>query len=203
MKARHLLDLAERRLGHPPELSALDVGCGIGLTDGYLGDFGRVEGVDVSEDLIERAAAANPAVRYRSYDGRRLPYGDGSFDLVFAICVVHHVPPAEWQTFVAELARVVRPGGLTVVFEHNPLNPLTRLAVSRCAFDKDVALLPRTRTEHLLSSAGLAVDEARYILFFPWRSRRLRAFERRIGLLPLGAQYYAAARKTAPVGSPE
>ena len=43
--------------------------------------------------------------------------------------------------FVAELARVVRPGGLVVVFEHNPLNPLTRLVVSRVTFDDGVRLL--------------------------------------------------------------
>ena len=43
--------------------------------------------------------------------------------------------------FVADMVRVTRPGGLVCVIEHNPLNPLTRLAVNRCPFDADAVLL--------------------------------------------------------------
>jgi SAM-dependent methyltransferase len=195
-KARILLDLAARQLGPVRELSALDVGCGIGLTDSYLaGEFGRLEAVDVSEAVLDRAVAANPGVTYQLYDGQRLPYADGSLDLAFAIGVMHHVPAVNWATFAGEMTRVIRSGGLVVIFEHNPLNPLTRLAVSRCAFDEDVALLTRQRTNRLLTAAGLVNDESRFILFFPWRSRWLSRLEKHLGTVPLGAQYYAAGRK--------
>ena len=40
------------------------------------------------------------------------------------------------------MRRVVRPGGLLCIIEHNPFNPLTRLAVVRCEFDRDAVLLP-------------------------------------------------------------
>jgi len=190
VKARLLLDLAASELGDPRTVHALDVGCGPGETDALLsGRFASLDGVDVSEAVVETARARNPEVVYRTYDGKRLPYEDGAFDLVFTICVVHHVPPAEWEGFVAELARVVRPGGVLAIVEHNPFNPLTRLAVSRCEFDDDATLLRSSRTEALVRRAGLALRPARYIIFFPWESALLTKAERSLGRVPLGAQY--------------
>src|SRR5207248_6423747 len=104
--------------------------------------------------------------------------------------------PANWRSFVEELARVTKRGGLVVVIEHNPLNPLTRLAVSRCDFDEGAVLLRARQTRRLLAEAGLTVAEARYIAFFPWRGRILRLAESRLGRLPLGAQYAVAGAKT-------
>ena len=65
---------------------------------------------------LTQAADRNPGVSYRPYDGRRLPYEDGQFDAAVTICVMHHVPPAQWPAFAAEMKRVVRRGGLAVVF---------------------------------------------------------------------------------------
>jgi len=191
-KAARLLDLAHRRLGDPSALRALDVGCGAGLMDGYLGALGRLEGVDVSPEMVAVARRENPGVSYEVADGARLPYEDGAFDLAFAVCVLHHVPPGERPAFAGELRRVLRPGGLVVVFEHNPLNPLTRLVVSRCVFDEDAVLLGRRETRARLAGAGLTPEEERYILFFPWRG--LARSERALSRVPLGAQYYVAAR---------
>jgi SAM-dependent methyltransferase len=143
--------------------------------------------------MIEAARTANPKVDYRVADGTQLPFEDGSFDLAFAVCVLHHVPPPDRPVFVAELARVTRPGGLAVVLEHNPLNPLTRLAVSRCEFDDDAILLGRRETRGRLRAVGLEPVEQRYIIFFPWRSAVLGRAERALAPVPLGAQYYVAA----------
>lgn len=196
LKARHLLDVVKRRLGAPEQARALDVGCGVGLVHRYLApELGALAGVDLAAEAVERARAENPGVDYRAYDGERLPHDDESFDVVFAMGVVHHVPPAERPRLAAELARVAAPGGLVVVFEHNPWNPLTRLAVSRCAFDDDAVLLSRRELRSLLAAAWLKPLEARYILFFPWSGEVLRTIERRLGRLPLGAQHYSAAAK--------
>ena len=195
VKAEELLDVVRRRVGEPSELGALDVGCGVGLTDEFLApSFRELHGVDVSPGMLATARRENPAVEYHLADGRTLPFDDGSFDVAFAICVVHHVPPPQREQFVAELARVVTPGGLAVVFEHNPLNPLTRLVVARCAFDDDVMLLGVRDTTCLLRSAGLERPERRYVLFAPIDRPTVRRAERVLGAVPLGAQYYVAAQ---------
>jgi SAM-dependent methyltransferase len=195
-KARSLLDVTERHLGSPGRLAALDVGCGPGLTDRFLaGRFASLHGVDVSEGLLDDAARANPWATYTGYDGRRLPFPDETFDVTFAISVVHHLRPADRSTFAREMARVTRPRGLGVVFEHNPYNPLTRMAVARCDFDHGAILSPPRAVRKLLLWNGMRPVEARYILFFPWRGAAFAAIERRIGWLPLGAQYLVAATR--------
>jgi SAM-dependent methyltransferase len=196
VKARLLCELAQRTFGEIGALSVLDVGCGVGLTDDALkGRFGHINGVDVSEGAVAEAAAANPWADYASYDGRSLPFEEGRFDLAFAICVLHHVEPPDRPAFVTEVARVVRPGGLVVVIEHNPMNPLTRMAVARCDFDEGVELAPGKEARALFASRGLQPVEHRYILFFPLRGSAPRWVERWLTWLPFGAQYIVAGRK--------
>lgn len=144
--------------------------------------------------MIARASAANPGVDYRTYDGRELPWPDDTFDVTFTICVLHHVPPDQWQGFMSEMARVTRPGGLAVVFEHNPWNPLTRRAVSTCEFDDGVTLLSRRTTQRLARNAGLREVESRYIMFLPFGDAVSDRTDHALGWLPLGGQYLVAAR---------
>jgi hypothetical protein len=67
--------------------------------------------------------------------------------------------------------------------------------VRDCEFDVGVELLPRRRTLELLGSNALDVEESPYIVFIPREGRALRRIERAVAKLPLGAQYYAAARR--------
>lgn len=195
-KASLLLDATARLLGDPAELHFLDVGCGVGSTDVHLVDHvGSLEGVDLAEAAIEVARRQNPGVSYTAYDGAALPQADASVDVGFAICVAHHVPLADRAGFAAELHRVVRPGGLAFLFEHNPWNPLTRVVVNRCEFDADAILLSRRTSARLLASAGFTPAEARYVIFLPVEQPLITRLERRIGWLPLGAQHYVAARR--------
>lgn len=195
-KAHHLLDLVRRHLGDPGRVTALDIGCGVGVTDAELAPaLGRLHGIDVARDAVAEAAQRNPGVAYAAYDGERLPYADKSFDLAFAICVLHHVQRHDRAAFTAEMARVVRPGGLVAIFEHNPYNPLTRVAVSRCEFDEGVQLLTRTEAADLTQGAGLDPVEERYILFLPVEGRWSDAVDRTLRWLPLGSQHYVAAQR--------
>jgi SAM-dependent methyltransferase len=187
-----------RRVGDPSQLTVLDVGCGVGVTDRYLVDrFAHVVGVDIFQGVLERATAANPLAEYKLYDGLTLPLADRSVDVAFAICVVHHVPPPQWGAFAAEMARVLRPGGIAAIFEHNPFNPLTRLVVSNCVFDEDAVLLRRSTAAGLLTQAGLAPAEDRYIAFLPVGGRAAATIERALYRVPLGAQYYVSATRRA------
>lgn len=168
----------------------LDVGCGIGAFHPYVRDqFSRYCGIDVSEKSIEQAKAARSDVEYAAHDGAQIPHVTRSFDFVSTICVMHHVPPAEWLAFMREMRRVTRPGGIVCVIEHNPWNPLTRIAVNRCEFDADAVLLRASKTEELMREAGMRNIASDYFLFLPFRAPFAQALERRIRWLPLGAQY--------------
>lgn len=188
-KADLLRDLIDRRLGSRKP-AMLDVGCGVGSFHPLLrGMVGHLSGIDVSSASITQARADNGDVDYAAYDGSRFPFEDCGFDLVTAICVMHHVPPTGWQRFVSEMRRVVRPGGLVCVIEHNPFNPLTRLAVARCEFDRDAALLSAGRVRSLMSDAALSQIATRHFLLLPSDAGYARRIERVMERLPLGAQY--------------
>jgi SAM-dependent methyltransferase len=195
-KVEHLLALTKRHRGDPSKLAFLDVGCGVGVTDEMLADHvGELHGVDVAPDAVARAAGRNPEVCYRVSDGDTLPYDDERMDVAFAICVAHHVDPVRRPRFTAEMRRVVKAGGLVVVFEHNPYNPLTRVAVSRCEFDDDAVLLSRRTSTTMLQAANLTPIEGRYIIFVPFDWRVVPYLERPLGWLPAGAQHYVVARR--------
>lgn len=199
LKAADIVALARRRFADLEHARMLDFGCGTGTLDALIAPYvGTVAGVDVSSGLLDAAAKANPDLDYRHYDSNTLPYEDHTFDLAFASCVFHHIEPGERAAAAAELARVLRPGGVVAVYEHNPVNPLTRLAVSRCEFDEGVELLSPAETRGLLRQARLQSVESRYLAFFPWRGRAFRTIERGLGRLPLGAQYVVAAAKVEP-----
>jgi SAM-dependent methyltransferase len=194
-KAAHLMRFVEHVLGSAAAASVLDVGSGVGTTDAYLaGRFASVQGVDISSASVEQAAAANPSVRYQVYDGDELPFGDASFDVAFAACVLHHVLPEQRARFTREMRRVVRPGGAVMVFEHNPINPLTRYAVNRCALDTGCALLRPSEVQGLFASAGLRTVERSYISFFPTRRPSLLRLEHALRRVPMGGQYLVGAR---------
>jgi ubiquinone/menaquinone biosynthesis C-methylase UbiE len=195
VKADYILDIARDRLAGRT-LSVLDVGCGVGNYHRLLAPtFGRLCGVDVSEACVETARRRNPSVSYETYDGERLPYADASFDLAFTICVLHHVPPQLGANFMREMRRVLRPGGMALVFEHNPRNKLTMRAVNKCPFDEDAVPLKHEETKALMQAAGFQAVKSRFILSVPAKGAFLRRVDRVFARLPLGAQYYASGIK--------
>ena len=199
-KARLLLAVLAAELGDPKRLRVLDVGCGIGLVDQELArGVGELCGADVSLKSLEFARLRASSAHFVRYDGAKLPFGDASFDAVFASCVLHHVPPHSRADFIAEMLRPLRRNGLVIIIEHNPANPVTRYIVSRCAFDADAVLLTCRETVDLLATGGAPGARQRYFGFLPFRHRLVERTERAIGWLPAGAQYCAWSRKTAAV----
>ena len=120
---------------------------------------------------------------------------DGTFDVALAACVFHHIPHAEHGALLGELRRVLKDDGMLLVFEHNPLNPLTRQAVNTCIFDEHAVLIGAAGMRGRALAAGFATADVRYRIFFPHWARRLRPTEKWLTWLPLGAQYYVLARK--------
>ncbi len=172
------------------KLSALDVGCGVGAFHPHVDDlFGSLTGADISAESITKAKERKNRVHYQHYQPGLLPFADNSFDFTFTICVVHHVPKPEWTSFVADMARVTKPGGAVAIIEHNPLNPATRLAVMRCPFDEDAILLGSGTSRRLMAGAGLQQIKSKYFLLSPFENKAALQIEKALSGLAIGAQY--------------
>jgi SAM-dependent methyltransferase len=189
--------LAER--GRPKNLRILDLGSGIGVSVPFFRrHFPSADLVclDVSRKSLDIGRKRFPnEARFVHFDGATIPFPDGSFDLVFTACVFHHIDHAEHVALLSEVRRVLADTGTFVVFEHNPLNPLTVHAVNTCVFDEHAKLIPAGQMLRSCGAAGFGKLERRYRIFFPGPLRRLRPLERYLRWLPLGAQYFVAAEK--------
>jgi SAM-dependent methyltransferase len=207
VKSRWLLrDLARRPLKSAADLSAatlLDFGCGTGeLLQSLrrLGFPGELRGCDVSAEMLALAAqrwCGGTAPQWQPIDTGELPYPAASFDLITVCCVLHHVVPAERPGVYAKLARVLKPGGRVVVFEHNPYNPATRWIVSRAPIDRNAILVSAGAVRRGLADAGLTDLTTHYFLFFPPRFAWLHTAEAALSWLPLGGQYVVIGEKPA------
>jgi SAM-dependent methyltransferase len=193
-KAQVLDRILEQRGMAAASIQALDIGCGVGALHRHLaGKFASLAGCDTSAESIRRATSDRPWVEYRVCGSTHLPYADGSFDLAFASCVVHHVPPPRRPSFFSEIRRVLRPDGLGVVIEHNPFNPATRLAVYRCPFDDDAVLITAGATARAFRAAGMSDPRSEFILLSPFQGKVAMGLERAFSSMPLGAQYACSA----------
>jgi SAM-dependent methyltransferase len=193
-KADLIRQFFRRRGVTTSKLRYLDVGCGKGELLALLQpDFKHVAGCDVSAAMVRQITGIETRVQSASF---QIPFGDAEFDLVTAVCVYHHVPPAERRTLTGEIGRVLRPGGIFCMIEHNPINPVTRLIVSRTPVDADAVLLPASEARELAAAAGLAPLEQNYFLFFPQAIYRyLGRLEGALAKVPLGGQYAVFSRK--------
>ena len=99
-----------------PHGRVLDVGSGNGRDARLLSARGyRVTGVDISPALLELARAACPAAEFQLGSVYELPFADASFDLVWAAAIILHLPKRSAPAALAELRRVLRPGGAAFV----------------------------------------------------------------------------------------
>jgi demethylmenaquinone methyltransferase/2-methoxy-6-polyprenyl-1,4-benzoquinol methylase len=121
---------------------ALDVATGTGDLAVALAARGcSVVGVDFSDGMLERARAKAPGIRFEHADALALPHGDGSFDAATVGFGARNF--GDLELGLAEMVRVVRPGGRVVVLEiTTPTRPPLSTFFSLW-FDRLVPLLGR------------------------------------------------------------
>jgi SAM-dependent methyltransferase len=109
--ASFLEDICRRVTDRPPRI--LDVGCGTGANLLMLSQYGDAEGVDVSEDALAFCRERG-LEKVKLGAAEKLPYDDGTFDLVTALDVVEHLDND--LAGLREMRRVLRPGGHVLLF---------------------------------------------------------------------------------------
>lgn len=153
-----------------PEGSVLDVGCGTGVVASRLAGRGyAVTGVDPSAGMLEHLRSADPRVEAVRGSATELPFEDGRFDLTMCVAVMHHIAqPVAVRESLAEMVRVTRPGGLVLVWDHNPRNPYWKHLMARVPQDDgSERLIPEGEVVGGLVDGGAALVSATPLGFVP------------------------------------
>jgi SAM-dependent methyltransferase len=178
--------------------SILEYGCGIGLNLRYFKKYfpsSKISGCDISGKSIQLASKENSDVNFFIIDDESLNERNEEFDLIFVSCVFHHITPELRSDSITKIKNLLKRGGSLYIFEHNPLNPVTRKIVKDCPWDKDAVLLNTNETIELMNKAGFEISEKKFTLFFPAQLGFLRPLEKFLGYVPLGGQYFVKGIK--------
>ncbi len=193
-KAAHLHEFFQKEnIGRSDQV--LDIGCGVGQYERLLATRYTITGIDTSSSSILEAQTHTSGATFLTYDGSDLPFESNSFRCAFTVCVVHHVPLSSRSRFINEVHRVLQPGGVFLVYEHNPWNPMTRWAVERCVFDKDAILVSRGYAVSWLQANRFSEVQSEFLFSLPPVSERMLQLDKIFRRLPSGAQYVAFGRK--------
>ncbi|MFF0542172.1 class I SAM-dependent methyltransferase [Nocardia thailandica] len=110
--------------GARPGDTAADIGCGPGklvrALGAVVGPTGSVVGVDPSAAAVAADRAADPRHRYAQAPAQSLPFGDAEFDVLTCTFVMHHIPAEHRDAALAEMWRVLRPGGRVLLADVAP-----------------------------------------------------------------------------------
>ncbi|WP_280437421.1 class I SAM-dependent methyltransferase [Nocardia carnea] len=164
---RHRRLLAELARGSGAGLGddAVDIGCGPGKLVRALGEqvgpLGSVVGIDPSAAAIDynNRRDTRPNHRYIQAPAQDLPLPDASVDVVTCTFVMHHIPEEHREAAIAEMWRVLRPGGRLLLADAHP-GPWLRFLFTRAAHgdhDKDpFEAIDIRRYDPALRSVGCA-----------------------------------------------
>ena len=154
-----------------------DEAFGIGIYPELGNRLYTVVGVDLSSTVALQARSRHPSLAVLGADLRCLPFDDQTFDLVVSNSSLDHFETrAELDQGLAELHRVLRPGGELVLTLDNPTNPLIGLRnLLPYSWLQRVGLVPyymgvtysASRLGEKLSALGLEVVQTTAILHFP------------------------------------
>jgi len=187
-------ELTEQGADTSARLRLLDFGCGVGTSMPHARrHFARAEllGVDVSERSLDLARSRHGNLaRFFLMTGDELPAEAAAVDAAYAMCVFHHVDESRHVDLLSKVRTRLNPGGMLIVYEHNPFNPLTRRVVNHCPFDENAKLIRASAMAKRYRDSGFKDVKVKYRVFFPRFLKALRFTEGLLSGLPLGGQYY-------------
>jgi len=200
-KVRETHRVLSKRPGFPAAPSILDYGCGPGNAGPWLRKYfpdSPIYGVDISAKSVRIAKEKNEAINisYAAIDERG---GDFPFDMQFDLIVVyntfHHIAKREQPQVFLRIKALLNNGGLLVIHEMNPYNPVIAWVFHKYDTKNDPAaniLHPRYLRKQI-AKAGLGVTRPYYELFFPGFLSALLPLEKHMTRVPFGARYYVIA----------
>lgn len=197
--ARHKIEEARRalkRIGRGEPQTILDFGSGIGASLPHLLQAfpsAAITAFDVSKRSLDIARARFPDCASFVHGETLQVLPPRSFDFAFAACVFHHIDSELHLGLFKQLRALLRSEGVLMIFEHNPLNPITQYIVATCPFDENAVLIRSGRLAGLQKQAGFSRVTSRFTGFFPNVLKSLRPLEPHLSALPIGAQYYTLA----------
>lgn len=184
---------ARRKLNFA-DMAWLDVGCGRGdLLKLGQGRFRYAAGCDVAASMMPDCEGIDWRIQKSVAE---VPFDAGSFDLVTAVCVFHHVREEDRHDLAAAMARTLKPGGWLCIIEHNPFNPVTQIIVRRSPVDVNAKLLTAMTARSIAKRAGLRSIATEFFLVLPKAAYvRIAPLEHACSKAPLGGQYAVFAQK--------
>lgn len=150
--------------------SVLDIGCGTGALAVRVRKAGyQVAGIDTSKGMLRVLKARTPSVDAVAACSMTLPFADDRFDLVYCVAVMHHIAEeTSVQRTLREMIRVTKPGGLLLVWDHNPRNPYWRLLMARVPQDTgEERLIPEKEILAGLRAGGATPIRSQQLSFVP------------------------------------
>jgi SAM-dependent methyltransferase len=138
-----------------------DLGCGPGHVGAFLARHGvDAVGIDLSAGMVAQARRSYPGLSFTHGDMTALDLPDGSFTGIVCFYALIHVPRPQVPTALAEMARVLIPGGALLVAVHGGHGTLHADEMLGQPADLDVTLFSLTELCDLVQGAGFAVVDA-------------------------------------------
>lgn len=150
----------------PSNSFGLEYACGSGAFSNFISSS-RIVGLDISFNLLRSSKSVIPV----QGNGEELPFKKQSFDFVLCAAALHHI--RRLNQALAEIARVIKPGGYLYIFELNTNHPQRKLVSTRQSgfrkifrgtnFSPTEVLISEKRLLIELSQAGLTLESKYYV----------------------------------------
>lgn len=138
----------------------LEVAVGTGLNLPFYPEDVTLTGIDFSEGMLASARERGRVATLRQADAQALPFADASFDTVVCTLGLCSIPDAD--VAVAEMTRVLRPGGRLILVDHVPSTSRLLRGVQWLAERVTVPMAGEhflRRPLHLVQARGLEVEQ--------------------------------------------